>query len=372
MLPTGFAASSSNATAYDGVAGPDHEECDEGCDSPDGSGVRLDSTSGSSPSHVTFSFGTPTLTPLTGAATQEFRLVLKTYASGVVNDTFVSVFDGASQKTTYYIRGEDISTTAREYVFTWDASVLDTADGSGVAMKINQSSYTSTDSNSPTTEIVIDAVEFNSYGVGAGGEAYDTGVVGAFDTFSSQQLGDASIENGFTGVHWLHGGPLTSEISDVNYMLLEMWDRNIAERTKNEGSVVGDHDNTWLPIEVGMLRAGPVYVPSRGMAYGWSMGIKDYGTSQRSRLGGLISRSTFKKRAIAASLKYIDHDESMQNLLLWLGLYAGKQVPVAVYPQPQRSGVQTLQNGFYVLQGDIDISSELPNETSAKLQLEEL
>lgn len=364
MPPTSIAGGSVGVTNFAAGAvdiAEFNEDCDTGMTSPNG-GARL--TTGAS-SNMQLLFAVPTTACRTGVAVQEMRIIAYLERSGTGDDVSVLIGDnGASMAgvPTFTIPAEDLTTSPKEFVFQWDAQYLTLADGSQVTLDISTHV-----AGGGTVDVVIEAVEWNQYPTGDGGAEYDSGILSAFDTFASQQFGDALLVDGFTGVNWTHGIPFGATVSDTYQVVVEFWDMDL--KVRSTPNYYWDDD---IPaIEIGMLRAGPIYLSTRGMARGWSMGVINAGTSSRNMFGTSMPRSRYKKRKVTLELRHVPHGEAMQNLYLWLGLYSGGEIPFAIYPEPSRTGVQTLQNGFYKVAGSIEVRNSAPGHSTITINAEE-
>lgn len=336
MAPTSV-ESSTNATRNSGSGAPLASEVNEDCDTPGSTGTRL--TLGLV-GIVEYGFGTPVLVPATGSAVNEFRIVLRKQAAGTLDKVTVKVLEsGSTRSASWFVDPSQISETNAEFVFHWDASILSTAaDGSVVEMYISQG-------DGGDVDLLIECVEWNSYGTGAGSASLDSGILSAFETFSDQQFGSTTIDRFRHKVNWIAGFVFPSEITSAAFLILEMWDFNASQRYQDSISIPGSYfDTNWGPTEVGRLLSGPIFVPTTN-AKAVNVSVNQYG-----------------KRTMDVQFQLLTRSETLQNLYLWGSLDAGVAQLVVrtesgstfvrgrggpfcvVIPQPNETGVQTLQN----------------------------
>lgn len=90
-------------------------------------------------------------------------------------------------------------------------------------------------------------------------------------------------------------------------------------------------------LQVGRLVAGPAYVPSRAMLYGWSIGFEDPSVVSKSRGGQTWIDVQEKFRVLRFSLGNLNEDEVFGNIFDHLLRRKGISGDILVIPQRDRS-----------------------------------
>jgi len=327
-------------------------EVDEGCDDAD-----LDSTyaknSSTNASDITFTFAAPggTVDDSNGVV-QEFRIRCKLNVAGTSRDVTVSLYENGVLVSALGTFSPNTDGTMGDYVFHWDASTV--SDYSKVEMVIN----VAVDSIGGAKLVWIDAAEWNACIVPVVTADHDSGVLSVYDTFASKQFGDSALDDFNVGVNWLIKHQFGSTLN-TRHIQIDLWENPSWATTTRDY------------IEIGKVSVGPDYVPTINGKLGYSIGVQDFSTVVRTEAGSTFVRLGARKRKCSVTLQQLPQAEMLQNIMFWIDLHLGVGAGVVVILEPNRTGVQTLQN-FYGRVASISSNTDQGvGRMTRTLQLEE-
>lgn len=133
-----------------------------------------------------------------------------------------------------------------------------------------------------------------------------------------------------------------------------------------------DPDNDDGYLQAGRLVAGPSYVPSRNMLYGWSIGFEDPSEVSKSRGGQTWIDVHEKFRVLRFALANLNEDEAMINVFDHLMRRKGVSGDVLVIPQSERPDQYHNQAIYGRLRSLDPITNPFFESFEANFEVEEL
>ena len=241
-------------------------------------------------------FATPASAPATGADRQLFRVHV-TYS--VAPSLFqIVLYDGASSKgaLTFSSNGANpILPTGSVLLAPWNASLLDTADGSGVRMSISVTGGTS---------VSVEAADWLcDSGLSAGSILWDSGWQAA--TYDAVDSGFGSTVAGTAG-----SAPTQTHLA---------WSTTDTASVASTVTYFRDPQNTVGYVDVGCYVVGPQFQPALNRAYGELVGVMDLSVKKRTHGGQTFGSNRPRLRTLSLPLAELTTTEAhtLYERLYW-------------------------------------------------------
>ena len=256
----------------------------------------IDRAGGGTGAEMWINFATPSANPATGANRQLFRLHL-TY--DVAPSTFQMIlYDGASGKgaVTFTSSGANpIPSSGSVLLAPWNASLLDTANGSGVNLGVIANGG---------TNLSIEAADWLcDSGLSAGSILWDSGWQAA--TYDSVDTGFGSTVAGTAG-----SAPTQTHLA---------WSTTDTASVASVVTYFRDPQNTVGYVDVGCYVVGPQFQPALNRAYGELVGVMDLSVKKRTHGGQTFGSNRPRLRTLSLPLGELTTTEAhtLYERLYW-------------------------------------------------------